>query len=372
MGREASRRRPLDSLHSNGSHIESAVSLSEPHIRELGAVTDRRPLTHHEILRLIEPFTRRNHHVDLAASDRAERRLLFKPIVHGADADVFEGASEGLTLEDLRPNVWRLIRTVTLATGETAKLATEGSDLGDLLDRIEAVSLGTHFIEVGGVVLARSYRLEPTARTLGAPVVMALTAAEARLDGLTLKMKLSTAQGYPAEIELLPQADQPHDLPDDILAALGWDWRVLRRRGTGWIGTLRAPGREPERSKRIETALEVGVAHLTRTLAEPPRRFHERFVRARWLVLIRRMTPALGLAALLAGSVALAFADIPSDTPLARFLLALPGFMFYGIFGLRELPRLEVPAPPRPSSAPSWFPPRASREAQHVVSVQNA
>lgn len=90
------------------------------------------------------------------------------------------------------------------------------------------------------------------------------------------------------------------------------------------------------------------------------------------MVLTDRLTPALVLTALLAGGVALAFADIPPDTPLARFLLALPGFMFYGMFGLHELPRLEVPAPPRPSSAPSWFPPRARREAQHVVSAQNA
>ena len=335
-------------------------------------MTRRHPLTHHDILRLIEPFTRRGRHVDLAASDRIERRLLFKPVVHEDSADACAGASEVLILEDLRPNLWRLIRTVNLTAGETAKLVTEGSDLGELLDRIATVSLSTHFVRVGDVVLARSYRLDPTARAPGAPVLMALTAAEARLDGLTLSVKTSTAKGFPAEITLSPQADPPHELPDDLLAAFSSDWRVLSRRGTGWIGTLRAPGREPERSKRIETSLEAGIAHLTQTLAEPPRRFHERFVRARWLVLIRRMTPTLVLTALLAGGVALAFADIPSDTPLARFLLALPGFMFYGMFGLRELPRLEVPAPPRPSSAPSWFPPRARLEAQHVVSAQNA
>jgi hypothetical protein len=317
-------------------------------------VTERRPLTHHEILRLIEPFTRRGRHVDLAASDRIERRMLFKPVLHDDGEDgAFAGASEILRLEDLRPNVWRLTRAVTLATGEAATLTMEGPDMGELLNRVDAVSFRGQFKWVGDVVLARSYRLEPTARTVGTPVIMALTAAEARLDGLTLKVKTSAAKGYPAEIELLSQADQPHDLPDDLLAALGWDWTVLRRRGTGWVGTLRAPGREPERSKRIEMVLEAGVAHLTRTLAEPPRRFHERFVRARWLVFFRRMTPALMLTALLAGCIALAFADIPSDTPLARFLLALPGFMFYGMFALRELPRLEVPAPPRPSSAPS-------------------
>ena len=71
----------------------------------------RHPLTHHEILGLIEPFTRRGLHVDLAASNRIERRLLFKPIVHeevlhedeGAE---FAGASEVLQLESPeRPDV---------------------------------------------------------------------------------------------------------------------------------------------------------------------------------------------------------------------------------------------------------------------------
>jgi hypothetical protein len=266
--------------------------------------------------------------------------------------------------------VWRLIRTVTLTGGETAKLVTEGSDLEELLDRIANVSLSTQFVRVGDVILARNYRLDPTARGPGAPVLMALTTAQARLDGLTLSVTTSAVKGYPAEIALSAQADPPHELPDDLLAAFSSDWSVLRRRGTGWIGTLRAPGREPERSKRIATVLEAGVAHLTRTFAEPPRCFHQRFARARWLVFIRRMTPVLVLAALLAGVVALAFADIPRDTPLARFLLALPGFMFYGLFALRELPRLEVPAPPRPSGAPSWFPPRAS-SAQHVARVPN-
>ena len=230
---------------------------------------------------------------------------------------------------------------MTLATGEAAVLTTEGADFGELLDRIDAVPFQRQFKSVGPVVLARNYRLEPAARAPGAPVLMILASARARFGGLELSVRPSTVEGYPAEIELSPQPDQPHDLPDDLLAALGWDWSALRRRGTGWIGSLRAPGREPERSKRIEATLEAGVAHLTRTFAEPPRRFHERFVRARWLVFIRRMTPALALAALLAGCIALAFADIPSDTPLARFLMALPGFMFYGMFAFRELPRLE-------------------------------
>jgi hypothetical protein len=353
-------------LHSNGSLIQIADSRSEPHIQGLDGVTERRPLTHHEILRLIEPFTRRGRHVDLAASDRTERRLSFKSIVHGDaevsdGAKVLDGAAEILELEDLRPNVWRLIRKTTLRTGETAKLVTEGTDLGELLDRIESVPLQTHFAGVGDVVLAQSYRLEPTARAPGSPVMTVLTTAEARLDGLTMSIKTSTAKGFPTEIELFPQEDQPHELPDDLLAALGRDWRVLRRRGTGWIGTLRAPGREPERSRRIEAALERGVAHLAQTLAEPPRQFHQKFARARWGVAFRRMVPLLGAVALLAGALAMVFIDVPQDSPLALMMFNAPPILLATLFTMQEMPRLEIPAAPRPSRAPSWFPGRAPK-----------
>ena len=40
------------------------------------------PLTHHEILGWIAPFTRQGRQLDLAASDRLERRLRFKTIEH--------------------------------------------------------------------------------------------------------------------------------------------------------------------------------------------------------------------------------------------------------------------------------------------------
>ena len=36
------------------------------------------PLTHHDILALAEPFARRGRRVDLAASDRIARRVVFQ------------------------------------------------------------------------------------------------------------------------------------------------------------------------------------------------------------------------------------------------------------------------------------------------------
>jgi len=339
-------------------------------------VTER-PLTHHEILRLVEPFARRDRHVDLAASDRMARRLTFQPIEHEGGAPEFDGARETLSLENPQPNLYRLRRTVTLATGETAELTTEGPDTADLLDRIESVAPRDHFQWVGGCPIARNYRLQPDASNPAAPMPLTLTLAVARLHGLVFRVTPSTVQGYPAEIELTPQAGQagaesPPDLPDDILAALGWDWKPLRRRGNGWVGAVRAPGREPERSRRVEAALETAVAHLNRTLAEPPHRFHERLVRARWIVVFRRMIPILVVVALMAGAIATAFVDIPQDSMLALLIFNLPTVLLGLLFTMREIPRLEFPPPPRASRKPSWFPSRAGGEAPDDAALGEA
>jgi len=323
------------------------------------------PLTHHEILRLIEPFTRRGHNVDLSATNRIERRLAFKPIVHANETPAYAGAREFLQLENPRPEVYRLIRTLTLESGATAKLITDGPNPGELLDRIETVPPQRQLQLVADIPIAHSYRLEPAADMVGdgtQPMRMVLTSAEARLDGLTLALKAETGKGYPAEIELSPQPDDPLELPDDLLATLGWDWKVLRRRGTGWTGNLRVPRNEPDRSRRIEIALERTVAHLARTLAEPPRRFHERLVRERWTVVLRRMTPLLLSVALIAGGFGLMFVDIPQGSLMQMMILNSPPLLLVLVFGMRELPRFEIPPLPRPSNAPSWFPPRNGRE----------
>jgi hypothetical protein len=330
-------------------------------------VTARRPLTHHEILRLVEPFARRGLHVDLAATDRIERRVVFKPIVHADETLGCAGACEVLQLENPRPEVYRLIRTVTLKTGATAKLTTDGANPGELLNRIETVPPQSQFQLVAGIPVARSYRLGPTAK-----LRMVLTSAEARLDGLTLAVKADTGRGYPADIELTPQPDRPlsspDDLPDDLLATLGWDWKVLRRRGASWTGTLRAPRGEPRRSRHIEIAMERAVTHLAQTLAEPPRQFHERMARARWGVVFRRMIPLLISIVLIVGASALTFVDVPQDAVL--MLMNLPPLLLLMLFGMRELPRFEIPPPPRPSKAPSWFPLADSREGPTAADLK--
>jgi hypothetical protein len=327
-----------------------------------GGGAERPPLTHHEILRLVEPFTRRGRHVDLAASNRIERRLVFKPIALAGDTLGDDGASEILQLENPRGEVYRLTRIVTLQQGATARLMTQGQNPGDLLARIETIPPQRQFQRVADSPIALSYRLEPTTEATrdGAPSLqMVLTSAEARLDGLTLALNADTGKGYPAQIELSPQPDRPlqrpDDVPDDLLATLGWDWQVLRRRGGSWTGMLSAPRNEPRRSRHIERALERAVAHLAQTLAEPPRRYHDRLVRARWTVIFRRMIPLLLSVVLIAGAAALTLVDIPQDSVFRMLILNSPPLMLVMVFCMRELPRFEIPPPPRPSDAESWF-----------------
>jgi hypothetical protein len=332
--------------------------------------TARPPLTHHEILGLIEPFTRRGRHVDLAASNRLERRLVFKPIVHSSEMAACAGAREILQLENPRPEFYRLTRTLTLGAGTTAKLTTDGQDPGELLARIETVPLESQFQVVADIPIARSYRLEPASEKSGAgtqPLPMTLTSAEARLDRLIFSLKADTGTGYPAEIQLTPQPDAPpdvlEDLPEDLLATLGWNWSVLRRWTTGWAGTLRAPRNEPRRSRHIEVALEQVVPHLARTLAEPPRRFHERLARERWTVVFRRTMPIWVSVILIAAAAGTTFMDIPQDSIFRMMILNLPPVMLVMVFSMREIPRFEIPPLPRASSAASWFPLADGRES---------
>ncbi len=243
-----------------------------------------------------------------------------------------------------------------------ATIVTDGACPGELLARIEAIPPQRQFQLVSDVLVVRNYRLEPASGTRSAatrPTLLVLTSAEARLKNLTLVLKAETGKGYPAEIELLPGPGGHLDLPDDLLATLGWNWRVLRRRGAGWITTLRVPRREPDRSRHIEMMLERTVSHLERTLAEPPNRFHERLVRDRWLVVFRRTIPLLSCLLLIAGTAALTRANIPPDSMILMMIFNFPPILMLILFGMRELPRFEIPPLPRPSTSPSWLQPHA-------------
>jgi hypothetical protein len=315
------------------------------------------PFSHHEILQLIAPFTRSGRHVDLEASDRQQRRLLFKPSEHADDNDVLAGMHEKLQLENLSPNWFRLIRTLSLPCGLTATLTTEGRDPGALLARIAAMQPQRQFRTVAGVTIALHYRLEPAAAPRPGAVTeirAVLTQGQARIEALDFVLNAATVKGYPAEIHLADLDGDDVELPEDLLAVIGWGWGPLRRNGKVWRSNLRVPTNEPARSREVLIKLEKAVAHLASTLAAPPQSFHDSLLRARWKVAFRRGIPLLIFGGLIVGSGALTFVEIPQGSFMNLVMMGTPPLLLFGAFGISDRPPLEIPPWPRRSKATAW------------------
>jgi hypothetical protein len=148
------------------------------------------PLTHHEIVRLVEPFARQGRHVDLGASDRTARRIVFKSRELAAEPAGSPPWRESLELDCRSDSRFVLLRTVAGPGGATATLQASGPEPAELLARIDAVAPARHFSVGAGYVVARSYdtALPSGVRapvTIGAPPLV-LTRAQLQVEGLTL------------------------------------------------------------------------------------------------------------------------------------------------------------------------------------------
>lgn len=327
------------------------------------------PMTHHEILRLVAPFTRRGLRLDTAASDRQARRLVFvpQPPAPGAeDADTptppADRSSERITVVLDAPETaeapWRLTRVLDDPAGVTARLEIEGRDLDALLDQLAAVAPERHVRTGAGWVVGMSWRLDPSD---GAANALVLTDGIARLGDevlgdVVLTLKMPALRRYLADLEITTVDGGRLDLTEDLLAVLGTDWSTLRRNGHKWIGTLKPHGREPGRSRVAEAALTTGAAHLARTLAEPPSRFHARLYRARWGVVLRRAVPLLVSILLLIGTLFLSKLELDQNSGLWMALFHAPPLMLVAFFCFREIPRIEIPPLPRVSATATWRP----------------
>lgn len=312
---------------------------------------DRPPLTHHEIVSIVGPFTRRGRHVDLAASDRNERRLRFRPIEHAAASPARRVLREVLQLEQHGRQHWRLTRMLCdPATGLEASLRVDGAELEPLLAAVEAVDPHSHFEFGDGFALALSHDLEPVRGQMR----RTLTLGEARVDGLTLILRPSTVAGMPADLELHAAAGDALDLPEDLLAVLGWAWRRIVRRAGGWRSLVKLSRFEPARSRDAERKLRRAAEHLARTLAEPPASFHDRLLRARWGVTLRRALPLLIGVGVLAASPLLLYLELSDDSPWRMVIFNAPPLLMVAFFSLHEMPTFEVPPPPRRPTASSW------------------
>ncbi len=170
------------------------------------------------------------------------RRIAFRPVEHAA-TNGHPALVESLVLEHPEPGWFELTRTLRPADGAEAKLVTEGASADELFARAAAVPLERHFVMTAGCTLARSYRAHGDTR-------LQLTAARARVDHLDIALRVPRVSGIPAEIEITSAAGEAIDLPDDLLAVLGWPWTRIARKRDAWLGQLRLRGDGVERTPR--------------------------------------------------------------------------------------------------------------------------
>ncbi len=314
------------------------------------------PLTHHQILELAAPLVQQGLAVDLAACDRAARRIAFRPREHAA-GDGLPARHERWWLELPSARRQRLTRALALELPDAteARLWAEGDDTAALLAQLAAVPHARQFVAAADTWAALQQRLAAggtAGRALGPQLV--LLAATAPVAGLVLQMKLSGVAGFPAELELLRQPDDPRKLPDDLLAVLGRPWDRLTALSRGWIGQLSLKGEEPRRSDAAREGIATALAHLARTLAEPPARFHERHRGARWRVALRGSGPVLAGAALVGLALHLQSLGDAYSSYLGLLANLAPPLLMGLFFLRREMPRIGLPRPPRPLRADAW------------------
>lgn len=339
------------------SSVRIVVNQHPPANREPGP--GPRPLTHHEILGLIGPFTRRGLHADLSASRRSERKLLFRPIAHPAPDGGAVPVQEVLAVEVPEDGRYRLVRTLAQGRGDEslkATLTAEGPDPERLLTELARVPIERQLHRVAGVVLERSYRLEPPDGRPASerPWGLVLTSVHALVQGVTLDVDAERDRGVALQVRLSVPPNRDLEVPEDLIAVLGRGFRPLENYFTYWRGTLGLPRREPERTAATEERLDALVTHLEETLTQPPSAFHERFRRARWGVSFRRGLPLLTLLGMIAATPAVGMLPMEEGTVLRMLIFHAPPLMLAALLLFSELPRIEFPPLPRPLRQERW------------------
>ncbi|MEO0421452.1 MAG: hypothetical protein AAF184_03890 [Pseudomonadota bacterium] len=325
----------------------------------------RTPLTHHDVLELVAPFSAADRQVDLEASDRARRRLDFKPLEHPA-TESMPAVTEHLTLEAPERSgdsfvLERQLRATTPEGELVATLKATGKPVARLLEWVTSVPLARHWREIDGTWLARSYRIRSSSAQSGTPAPQ-IDAAHARFAQGALMTVEHTLAGSPLEVRLQALDDGAHLLlPDDFLSVAGRAWRPLRKTShRGWRGSLRVPPKEPDRTREAEAAVDGIVSHVAQTLAAGPGEYHTRHKSARWRAALQRISPALALVAFMIITPSLMFLPTAKNPGFLVIIFQLPTVALIAFFSLRELPVLEIPPRPTPLKQTVWLQPAAT------------
>jgi hypothetical protein len=313
------------------------------------------PLSHHEILELIAPFAEHGWHADLAASQRLERSLAFKPreMASPPEGPVLH---EALRLDNPAAGRCILTRTVTGPAGLQARLEAQGPQPAELMARVLAVEPSKQFQQGPGYAIAFNHRVDAGPTRQGPPEAprLLLTDAVVQLEGLVIHLKLPRLDKMAAEIEIHAPAGDIAELPQDLLAVQGASWtRLVPQRG-GWVGGVRSRGRGEARSRDAEARLAQLAQHLVRTFSEPPAAFHARHATARWAVMARRGVPLLVCLAVILGALAVPYLHLGPDSVFKMLIFNSPPLLLALFFSLRETPRIEIPPWPSRLQAPAW------------------
>ena len=314
------------------------------------------PLTHHQIVGLLPPFVRRGQQLDLGASDRTQRQLLFKPVEGCGDASCETTGDEGdalkltqtLQLDCHASGSFSLTRVLRRHDGLQASLSASGTQVDALLAQIDAVDPTVHFKLGPGFVLARSYEL-PTAGA--AP---RFSEGVVQVDGLVMTLRVKDLRGRAGDITLAAATADAPDLPQDLLSVLGWDWSPLTRTRDGWTAKLRLRGGTPRRTRKAEAMLDVAAIHLAQVMGEAPQRFHSRHFAARLGVVLRRSIPLATAIGMVLGALSLTRMPVQGNAGLFMLLHYGSIVLLVLSFGLQEEARFEIPPWPRKPKAGSW------------------
>ena len=296
----------------------------------------------------MEPFARQGLRIDLAASDRLQRRLLFRGVDHAGPPQWHET----LQLDGSGRDWWQLTRTLVaigLPGAPLARVVSSGTRPGELLAAVQSVGFDRCFRVGADFVVTRSYWLAP-----GPAAVPTLTDGSARTGMLSLHLSVPATTGVSASIVLEATSGEAPVLPQDLLAVLGWNWAPLVRSSGLWKSRVRLSRRGTARTADAESALDRAAEHLARTLAEAPGCFHDRHRRARWGVVLRRSLPTLTALSLLATVALLPRLGLDKIEGAWTLLYHVPTLLLAGAFMLQEMPRFEIPPWPRRSPAADW------------------